>query len=363
MRDDFNEEVKRAIAARVGYRCSNPECRAPTSGPQLDPSKSLNVGVAAHITAASPGGPRYDPSLTPEERSHANNAIWLCQTHGKLVDNDKLWFTEEELRRWKRDAESEARLRIGKTASAADPLQSDWSEEELILLSACAEDGEIFVHETDQTGKFIEAGRQHFYDESDPAVAAFYMDALYSLRRRGLAALEGGSLYQLTGSGFRIARALKKQEQAVAEQTEKPLPPIPLNSAALMAYIAGSRRVRELDKRIAEDAGVALDRQEVSSDNLMEQVQYFNIETVAQLDEIVKRLGEKAVLMSHYLRLKTKMTAGDSLDFVFEIMAAELGSLDAMIAYYDSLQMTLTPSKAWAEGVIRAYEQIKMYDT
>jgi hypothetical protein len=111
---------------------------------------------------------------------------------------------------------------------------------------------------------------------------------------------------------------LKKQEQAVAEQTEKPLPPIPLNMAALMAYIAGSRRVRELDKRIAEDAGVALDRQEQVSDNLMEKVQYFNIETVAQLDEIVKRLGEKAVLMSHYLRLQTQDERRRFVDFVFE---------------------------------------------
>lgn len=230
-------------------------------------------------------------------------------------------------------------------------------------MSACAEDGEIFVHYTDQTGKFIEAGRQHFYDESDPAVAALYMDALNSLRRRGLAQLEGGSLYHLTGCGFKIARALKKQEQAAADQTENPLPPIPLNRAALVAYIAGSRRVRELDRRIAEDAGVALDRQEDCSQNLMEKVQYFNIETVAQLDEIVKRLGEKAVLLSHYLRLKDKLIAGYSLDYVFEIMAAELGSLDAMIAYYDSLKMTLTPSKGWAEGILEAYEQIKMYDT
>jgi hypothetical protein len=363
MRDDFTEDVKRTIAARVGYRCSSPTCRAPTSGPQADPSKSLNVGVASHITAASPGGPRFDPALTPEERRHANNAIWLCQTCGKLVDNDKLRFTEEELRRWKQQAEGEALLRIGKTASTADPMQADWSEEELILLSACAEDGEIFVHDTNQTGKFIEAGRQHFYDESDPAVAALYMDALKSLRRRGLAELDGGSLYQLTGRGFKIARALKKQEQAVFEQTEKPLPPIQLNRSALIAYIGGSRRVRELDRRIAEDAGVTLDRHEDSSLNLIEKAQYFGIETVAQLDEIVKRLGEKAVLLSHYLRLKDKMIAGYSLDFVFEIMAAELGSLDAMIAYYDSLKMTHTPGKAWAEGILEAYEQIKMYDT
>ena len=50
------------------------------------------------------------------------------------------------------------------------------------------------------------------------------------------------------------------------------------------------------------------------------------------------------------------------MDFVFEIMAAELGSLDAMIDYYDSLKMTHTPSRAWAEGILEAYEQIKMYD-
>ena len=119
--------------------------------------------------------------------------------------------------------------------------------------------------------------------------------------------------------------------------------------------------MHELDKRIAEDAGVSRDRHEDSSLNLMEKAQYFNIETVAELDEIVNRLGEKAVLLSHCLRLKDKLIAGYSLDFVFEIMAAELGSLEAMIRYYDSLEMTLTPSKAWAEGIIDAYEQIKMY--
>src|SRR5687768_14681764 len=108
MRDDFPEDVKRAVAARVGYRCSCPSCRALTTGPQVDPSKTLNVGVAAHITAASPGGPRYDPTFTSEERRHVNNAIWLCQNCGKLVDNDQTRFTEGELRLWKQTAEAEA---------------------------------------------------------------------------------------------------------------------------------------------------------------------------------------------------------------------------------------------------------------
>lgn len=69
MRDDFSAATKELLAKRVGYRCSNPDCRQPTSGPQEDPSKAINVGVAAHITAASPDGPRFDPSLTPEQRS------------------------------------------------------------------------------------------------------------------------------------------------------------------------------------------------------------------------------------------------------------------------------------------------------
>ncbi len=123
MRDEFSEEVKRTVAARVANLCSRPGCHAATSGPQLDPTKSLNVGVASHITAASPGGPRYNPALSSEERKSANNAIWLCQVCGKLVDNDTARFTEDELRRWKRSTETGALIRIGKAAASADPAQ------------------------------------------------------------------------------------------------------------------------------------------------------------------------------------------------------------------------------------------------
>jgi hypothetical protein len=211
MRDDFPEDVKRAVAARVGYRCSRPTCHALTSGPQVDPSKSLNVGVAAHITAASPGGPRYDSSLTSEDRRHANNAIWLCQTCGKLVDNDQTRFTDGELKQWKQVAEAKALALIGKTATSADPLHDEFLEEELMLLVASADDGEIMKHYADQIGNWIGAGRQLFFDQSDSAIAALYPDALDSLRGKGLVRYEGDDLYMLTGRGFKIARALKKQ--------------------------------------------------------------------------------------------------------------------------------------------------------
>jgi hypothetical protein len=108
MRDDFPPAVKEVLAKRVGFRCSNPVCRQLTSGPQVDATKAVNVGVASHITAASVGGPRYDGLLTPDERSHPNNGVWLCQKCGKLVDNDAVRYPVPLLREWKRLGEDAA---------------------------------------------------------------------------------------------------------------------------------------------------------------------------------------------------------------------------------------------------------------
>src|SRR5580658_9035730 len=105
MRDDFTVDVKRGLAARVGHLCSNPDCRALTSGPQDDPIGTVNLGVAAHITGASLAGPRFDSALTPELRRGIANGIWLCQNCGKLIDSDLTRFTESLLRAWKLTAE------------------------------------------------------------------------------------------------------------------------------------------------------------------------------------------------------------------------------------------------------------------
>src|ERR1043165_3756282 len=104
--------LRNLVARRRGMQCSNPKCRASTSGPQLDSQKALNIGVAAHITAASPGGPRYDSSLSVMNRQSADNGIWLCQNCAKLVDNDPGRYTVVRLRQWKSGAEEAARIAI-----------------------------------------------------------------------------------------------------------------------------------------------------------------------------------------------------------------------------------------------------------
>lgn len=110
-RDDFRAPVVRTIAQRAGYRCSNQACLRPTIGPD-GADDSANIGVAAHITAAAEGGPRYDPTLSPEERAAAENGIWLCQTCSRLVDVDVASHSIDQLREWKTLAEMRAYLGI-----------------------------------------------------------------------------------------------------------------------------------------------------------------------------------------------------------------------------------------------------------
>lgn len=118
MRDDFVQSVKDTLARRVNYLCSNPSCTLGTIGPHSEKSKSINKGVAAHITAASPGGKRFDESLKSEERSDVTNGIWLCQNCAKLVDSDELLYTTELLRAWKLTTEA----RVQQSVQSNSPL-------------------------------------------------------------------------------------------------------------------------------------------------------------------------------------------------------------------------------------------------
>ncbi|TXI24951.1 MAG: hypothetical protein E6Q67_01745 [Roseateles sp.] len=112
-RDDFSPKTKRALALRVGHICSNPDCEEHTSGPTVVEDDYSNSGVAAHICAAAPGGPRYDPLMSAEQRAGAGNGIWLCAGCSIKIDDDPARYPPDELWKWKVDAEQRAKRRQG----------------------------------------------------------------------------------------------------------------------------------------------------------------------------------------------------------------------------------------------------------
>ncbi|HEX7823142.1 MAG TPA: hypothetical protein VF463_21315 [Sphingobium sp.] len=111
MRDDFLQATAQRLAKRVGYKCSNPDCRKPTSGPGAD-GGTVSLGVAAHITAASSGGPRFNEHLTSEGRRAPENGIWLCQQCSRLIDVDDSAYDVADLIEWKTFAEAAASVEL-----------------------------------------------------------------------------------------------------------------------------------------------------------------------------------------------------------------------------------------------------------
>lgn len=106
-RDNFSPKTVEQIAKQSGYICAYPDCKRMTIAGSIDRRSGITLtGQAAHITAASANGPRYDSNMSPDERSSESNGIWTCQIHGKFIDDNPSVCSVEELRRWKAQHEA-----------------------------------------------------------------------------------------------------------------------------------------------------------------------------------------------------------------------------------------------------------------
>ena len=110
LRDNFSKKVRQKLADRAGHKCSI--CEKPTSGPGSDPDLTLSDGIAAHITAASPKGPRFNENLTTDQRRSVENGIWACTRHAREIDSDTSPFSVDVLRGLKRRREELAKKEI-----------------------------------------------------------------------------------------------------------------------------------------------------------------------------------------------------------------------------------------------------------
>jgi hypothetical protein len=121
---------------KVGLTCSNPGCRIFTGAPES------NIGVASHISAASPLGPRYDPSLTTQQRRSEENGIWLCQGCAKLVDSRALdkQYPCQLLSLWKQIAQHRASAYVGNVSPFLGDLQPVSIEHGRLLQISSAKD-------------------------------------------------------------------------------------------------------------------------------------------------------------------------------------------------------------------------------
>jgi hypothetical protein len=101
---EFSLDTVAALAQRAGYKCSFPGCRRPTGGPSSETEAATSsTGMACHIVPRSNRKParRVDLDFTDEMKAHISNGIWMCFTHGKLIDTDEVKYAAETLRCWR----------------------------------------------------------------------------------------------------------------------------------------------------------------------------------------------------------------------------------------------------------------------
>ncbi|OPL10052.1 MAG: hypothetical protein AVO34_12405 [Firmicutes bacterium ML8_F2] len=208
MRDDFSTGTKVLLARRVGFACSNPECRKPTSGPQADPTGSVNLGVAAHISAASPSGPRYEEDLSPEQRADSSNGIWLCQTCAKLIDNDPIRFSRVILEGWKRAAERAAAVALTQGRNVSNALQPGHSKIEL-LMPALLEEMREDLRNNPTTREFVVLERGWVYNSHGPYLA-YYFDDHEDLKGKLDILVNLGMIKEITYNNVRRFRLQEK---------------------------------------------------------------------------------------------------------------------------------------------------------
>lgn len=115
MQPDFNKRTIDTLAKRAAYRCSNPECRILTVGPNSEVDKSTTIGEAAHIFGARGNSKRYNSEMTDAARAEITNAIWLCRNCHKLIDTDDQKYTDEVLFEWRELHEQYTQSELGST--------------------------------------------------------------------------------------------------------------------------------------------------------------------------------------------------------------------------------------------------------
>lgn len=82
-------EVLRELYLKSGNRCAYPECNH-----LIINEEGVFVAQMCHIEAAMPGGPRFNPSQTNEERRAFDNLILLCHAHHKTTDDESKYSVD-----------------------------------------------------------------------------------------------------------------------------------------------------------------------------------------------------------------------------------------------------------------------------
>lgn len=142
------------------------------------------------------------------------------------------------------------------------------------------------------------------------------------------------------------------------EVEELPPPPISIEQG-LFSYITGSALVRRYDQRLSEMYRVPVRSSDFGDyEWTKERLRFFRVETIRDLDDLLREHGEVAYCMGYGWRPEKDIHPGYILDLLTNVLAARLGSLEEIQRFAQLLERT---SGGWWRNLLEEYEVAKQY--
>jgi hypothetical protein len=98
---NYTDQTLKKLFGLSGNQCAFPGCVK-----RLVNTKNALDSNICHIEAALPGGERYNPTMTDEQRADYENLILLCVQHHEETNDVKI-YTVEKLKQMKRNHEGQ----------------------------------------------------------------------------------------------------------------------------------------------------------------------------------------------------------------------------------------------------------------
>ncbi len=114
----YTEKTKKILWAKSGGKCAFPACERDLIG------EDDNIqGEICHIVARNKGGARWRADYG-DDIDDEKNLILLCADHHKMIDDFPEKYTEEMVRKYKKDHEAEVKARM----SLGEPWKVNFSQ-------------------------------------------------------------------------------------------------------------------------------------------------------------------------------------------------------------------------------------------
>ena len=97
MREDISARDLKILFMSSGGYCAIPECRRKLLVDETGNDDESIIAQMAHISGKKPGAPRYDKSMTDEDRNSHTNLILVCNNCHKVIDDQPNTYTVEKL--------------------------------------------------------------------------------------------------------------------------------------------------------------------------------------------------------------------------------------------------------------------------